>query len=586
MTVLPLPRNAGAILAISPAVLPFTAVDGMADPAGQSLVVSNPGTQPLYWMLAANPSSSDAGHQTSWLDTDVVSGIVLPQSTSSIDLSVHSQHLLSGIYSKNLIFRAQTGFSAINSPETVAISLFVQPSCSLALSAGSLSFTTVAGSNPNTQGLSLAATDSCSGIISWNAASAVPWLMVTPASGQLNDLSNVVMTVSVDTTNLKPGTYFSYISIAVGQQSTQSVAVQLAVQTPPLPSAPIINASPLNLNASFTVGQQDPPGQLVTITNTGGSQLNWSASLSSSIASWLGVSPAAGTIAPGQTGQLQVNVTAANLSPGTYVGQIQINGVDGNNVPAGGSPQTITVTFVVQPPCALSPPSLKALAFSATQGGTDPAAQSMVLSASGNCEWPLSWKAAVVGSAPSWLKFSPASGSFANSNQTATLKVAPSIEGLSPGTYSAKISISALDAVGQTAQGSPQTLTVTLNVMQSCSLQVGPTSLSFTVEQGKMSTAQNVSVSSTGNCVLPISWSVSANAVWLVLSPTSGVDQGSDSSIGVSVDAVQLTAGSYTGTVTLSATDKSGAAIVGSPKTIAVSVTVTSAIKATSTPTA
>jgi hypothetical protein len=283
---------------------------------------------------------------------------------------------------------------------------------------------------------------------------------------------------------------------------------------------------------------------------------------------------------------LQVNVTAANLSPGTYVGQIQINGVDGNNVPAGGSPQTITVTFVVQPPCALSPPSLKALAFSATQGGTDPAAQSMVLSASGNCEWPLSWKAAVVGSAPSWLKFSPASGSFANSNQTATLKVAPSIEGLSPGTYSAKISISALDAVGQTAQGSPQTLTVTLNVMQSCSLQVGPTSLSFTVEQGKMSTAQNVSISSTGNCVLPISWSVSANAVWLVLSPTSGVDQGSGSSIGVSVDAVQLTAGSYTGTVTLSATDKSGAAIVGSPKTIAVSVTVTSAIKATSTPTA
>lgn len=583
MTVLPLPYNAGAVLAVSPAVLPFTTVDGMADPAGQSLVVSNPGTQPLYWMLAANPSSSDPSHQVSWLDTDAVSGIVMPQSSGSVNLSIYSHSLLPGTYSKKLTFRTQTGFGALNSPETVDISLSVRPSCGLALSAGSLSFTAVAGTNPSTQGLSLAATDSCSGMISWKAASSVSWLMITPASGQLNGTSNAVITVSVNTTNLKPDTYFGYISIAIGPQSTQSVAVQLVVQAPPLPSAPIINASPLNLNVSLTLGQQDPPGQLVTITNTGGSVLNWSTSVNTSTSSWLGVSPAGGSIAPGQTGQLQVNVTAANLSAGTYVGQVQINGVDGNNVPAGGSPQTITVTFVVQPLCTLSPPSSKALAFSATQGSADPAAQSMILTASGNCGWPLSWKAAVVGSAPSWLKFSPASGSFANSNQTATLQIAPTIAGLKPGTYSAQISISALDALGQTVQGSPQIFTVTLNVTQPCSLQVGSTSLSFTVRQGQTSTGQTVSISSIGSCALPISWSASGNAAWLVLSPTSGTDQGSGGSIGVSVNAAQLTAGSYTGTITLSAADKSGAAIVGSPKTISVTVKVTSA---TGTPTA
>jgi hypothetical protein len=534
-------------------------------------------------MLAANPSSGDPSHQTNWLDTDAVSGIIMPQSTSSVNLSVYSHNLLSGIYSEKLTFSTQTAFGALNSPETVDISLSVWPSCGLALSAGSLSFTAVAGSSPSTQGLSLAATDSCSGMISWRAASSVPWLMITPASGQLNGISNAVMTVSVNTTNLNPGTYFGYISIAVGPQSTQSVAVQLAVQALPLPSAPIIDASPLNLNVSLTLGQQDPPGQLVTITNTGGSLLNWSTSVNASTSSWLRVSPAGGIIAPGQTGQLQVNVTAKNLSPSTYVGQVQINGVDGNHVLAGGSPQTITVTFVVQPPCTLSPPSSKVLAFNATQGGTDPAAQSIILTASGSCGWPLSWKATVVGSAPSWLKFTPASGSFATTNQTATLKIAPSIAGLSPGTYSAQISILALDAVGQTAQGSPQTLTVTLNVTQPCSLQVGSTSLSFTVQQGQTSTGQNVSISSIGSCALPISWSASGNATWLVLSPTSGTDQGSGSSIGVSINAAQLTAGSYTGTITLSATDKSGAAIVGSPKTISVSLMVTSV---TITPTA
>ncbi len=585
MTVLPLPQNAGAVLAVSPAILPFTTVDGMADPTGQSLVVSNPGTQPLYWTLGDNTSSTqgDPGHQTSWLRTDVTSGIVMPQSTSSVNLSVYSRDLLPGVYSKTLVFHAQAGFSVLNDPETIGISLSIRPSCGLALSAGSLSFTAVTGGNPSAQTLNLAATDSCSGMTSWRAASSAPWLTITPASGELNGISGAVMTVGVDPTGLKPGAYFGNISIAVGSVSTQSVAVQLAVQAPPPPSAPIIDASPLNLNVSLTLGQQDSPEQPVTITNTGRSPLNWSTSVNTSASSWLGISPAEGTIASGQVGQLQVNVSATNLSPGTYVGQIQVNGVDGNNAPAGGSPQTITVTFVVQPPCTLAPPSLQALAFSAAQGEADPAAQSIILTASGNCEWPLSWKATSVGSAPSWLKFTPVSSSFANSNQTATLKIAPHIAGLSPGTYSAQVSISVLDAMSQTAQGSPQIFTVTLNVTQPCSLQVGSTGLSFTVQQGQTSTAQNMSISSTGSCALPISWTASGNASWLVLSATSGTDQGSGSSLGVSINAAQLTAGTYTGTVTLLATDKSGAAIVGSPKTVAVSVMVTGA---TSTPTA
>jgi len=137
--------------------------------------------------------------------------------------------------------------------------------------------------------------------------------------------------------------------------------------------------------------------------------------------------------------------------------------------------------------------------------------------------------------------------------------------------------------MSQTAQGSPQTFMVTLSVTQPCSLQVGSTGLSFTVQQGKTSGVQNVSISSTGSCAYPISWTASGNAAWLVLSATSGTDQGSGSSLGVSINAAQLTAGSYAGTITLSATDKNGAAIVGSPKSISVSVTVTSA---TSTPTA
>ena len=69
MKVLPLPRNAGAVLAVSPAVLPFSTVDSMAAPASQSLVVSNPGTQPLYWTLGEMQSNGD--NQMSWLSANI-----------------------------------------------------------------------------------------------------------------------------------------------------------------------------------------------------------------------------------------------------------------------------------------------------------------------------------------------------------------------------------------------------------------------------------------------------------------------------------------------------------------------------------
>ncbi len=215
------------------------------------------------------------------------------------------------------------------------------------------------------------------------------------------------------------------------------------------------------------------------------------------------------------------------------------------------------------------------LAFSATQGGANPASQSVLFTALGNCEWPLSWKAIAVDAAPSWLKFTAASGSLANGNQAETLEIAPNIAGLSPGTYSAQVAISALDATGLVAQGSPQTFMVTLRVIQPCSLRVGSTSLSFTVEQGSTSPVQNIAVSSSGSCALPLSWSASANAAWLVLSATSGTDQGSGSSLGASINAAQLPVGSSTAAITLLATDKSGATIVGSPITMLVNVTVT-----------
>ncbi|HLG63312.1 MAG TPA: hypothetical protein VKY19_15340 [Ktedonosporobacter sp.] len=582
MVVRPLPANAGAVLSVTPPLLSFIATDGGADPNAQFLIVNNPGSQPLYWSLGNNSPTVVPGgglatidQNAAWLSIDQTTGVVVPGVTTFIRVSVHSQNLLPGAYINTLVFSSSIGHTALNSPQNVSVSLTVQRPCSLTLSTGSLSFTSVANNgNPSNQTLSLAATSSCPGTIGWQAISSAPWLTITPASGQLRGTASAATTVSVNTSGLAAGTYSANITVTAAQ-STQSVMVQLTIQTPPPPSAPILGASPLNLNFSTTQGQPNPPGQTVTITNTGGSPLMWRTSLNLLTNLWLGASPSGGTIQPGQTALLTVNVSASSLSPGTYVGQVVLTGTDPNNVVAGGSPQSIMINFTVLPPCTLQQPSSSSLAFSGMQNGADPTPQSVTVMAAGNCNWPLNWSATINGSAP-WLKVSPLAGSFTASGQSTTLSVAPTLAGLAPGTYTAQVSIGATDSASLQAQGSPQTLSVTLTVLQPCQLQGVPSNMSFSVSQGTASpTSQNLALSESGSCARPVSWTATSNSPWLIVDTASGTDNGSGSTIAVSLNTTTLTTpGSYTATITITATGSGNAVVQNSPQIITVTVTV------------
>ncbi len=586
MAVLPLPANVGAVLAVSPAVLTFTAVDGYNDPGDQSLSISNPGKKPLSWSLdALSPDAttdmgtvlSTVAANASWLSTDQSSGTVVPGDTKPVRVHVHSRNLLPGTYTGTLVFSAGAGSSALNSPEKVLISLTVQQRCGLTLNTGSLTFTAVSGQgNPANQALNLSTTASCIGTSGWSASSSASWLVVTPASGQLNGVASAVTTVSVNTAGLVPGTYEGTISLTMSQ-SAQSVMVQLVIQAPPPPSAPIIGASPLNLNFSTTVGQANPPGQTVTVANTGRSALIWHSTVAALAASWLSATPSTSVVPPGQSGQLTVTVNGSGLTSGTYSGQITLSGVDNGNAAASGSPQLITVNFVVLPACTLAPPTASALAFSATQGTGDPVAQTEGITLSGNCSWPVNWSATLNNPA-SWLKIAPSSGSLSTSGQSALMTIAPSIAGLAAGVYTDRVTITATDSSNQAAQGSPQTFTVTLTVSQPCALAVSATSMNFTVTQGQISPAQNLNFSFSGNCAYPVAWMASGDGAssWLVLSPLSGSSgSGSGGTLAVSADATQTVPGTYTGSLTISATGSGGAIVQSSPLTVTVSLLVT-----------
>ena len=573
MTVRSLPTDVGAVLAIAPAVLSYRAVDGGADPSAQPLTVSNAGKLPLYWSVASNAQVStdvnvmgaNGGVGTNWVGANQSSGMIAPGQTATIQVLVHSGSLMPGVYFSALTLTTSKGNTAYNAPQSISISLTVQQHCSLLLNTGNLTFTAVAGQgNPSNQTLGLSASTGCSGVISWNVASSASWVTVAPASGQLKGMSGASVSVGINISSLgRSGVYSTHLLVTTGQ-STQSVAVQLTLQKQAPPNVPIISAGPLNLNFAANQGQTNLPGQMVTIANTGHAPLQWNSTTNAQADRWLTITPTSGSIAPGQTGQMTVDVNAGVVGPGNYVAQIQLNGTDSTHAAASGSPQTVIVSFQVSAPCVVAQPSSSALAFSAMQGGNDPAAQTLSITASGNCSWPLSWS---VKGAPSWLKLSPSSGSLTASDPTATMKVAPAIAGLSA-SQNAQLSLAVTDSMGDQVQGGAQSIGVALTLQQPCSVQIAPGSIALTAGQNQAT----ITVQASNTCS-SINWNAipdDGGKGWLSVDTANS----GNGSIIVKADSSNLGAGTYNGSISIKVADGSGNPVQGGSQTIPVTLNV------------
>jgi hypothetical protein len=312
------------------------------------------------------------------------------------------------------------------------------------------------------------------------------------------------------------------------------------------PTAPALSVTPSSLSFRATMGGASPAAKTLTVANTGGGTLNWTASES---ASWLSISPASGT----NNGTITVTPSITGLPPGTYTTDVTVTAPG-----VGGSPATIPVTLTVDP---IVPPALSvtpsSLAFNATQGGAAPAAKTLSVMNTGG--GTLSWTAS---DDASWLTVTPSSGTDA-----ATLTATPSISGLNAGTYTATITVSAAGA-----GGSPATIPVTLTVDPPAppALAVSPATLAFSATQGQANpAAKTISVTNGGSGTLDVS--VSDDAAWLAVTPATAT---APATLTATPNITGLAAGTYTATVTITATT---AGATGSPKTVAVTLNVAAA---------
>jgi uncharacterized protein (TIGR03437 family) len=217
------------------------------------------------------------------------------------------------------------------------------------------------------------------------------------------------------------------------------------------------------------------------------------------------------------------NTAISAVLPASLTGflTIQVNATPGTDA--------ITIMAALPGPTLAATPT--SLQFAYTAGGAVPAAQAVSISNSGS--GTLTWTAA---SNQPWLSVSPASGTAPS-----TLSISVSPAALSAGSYSGTVTITASGA-----SGSPLSVAVALTVTAAAAaLTASPQSLTFNYTVGGSApAAQNVSIAIGGSGTLP--WSVVSNVFWATVSPASG---SASAKVSVSVNAANLAAGTYTGSL-------------------------------------
>jgi len=498
----------------SPNSLSFTAQQGSGNPAAQTLTISNIGGGILSW------TASDSA---AWMSLSSSAGT----GASSVTVSVMTGALTAGSYSGTVMFSA-TGASPVIVPVSFTVTTApVAPA--IGTSPTSFSFTAQAGSNPATQTLTISNTGG--GTLNWTASDNAAWLTLSAISGTGNGST----TLTVNTATLTAGSYNALITLSA--TGTTSVTVPVALTVTAAPVAPAIGASPINLSFTAQQGGANPATQALAISNTGGGTLTWTAS---DDAAWLSISPASGT------GNSAVTVTAlqGTLATGTHTGTISLSATGASSV---SIPVSLTVTAAPVPPAIGASPTN--LTFAATQGGANPANQTLTISNTGG--GTLTWS---VSDSAAWLTASQTSGT---GNGTVALSVATG--SLTAGSHTGTITITATGATSVT-------IPVTFVVAAPPTIGISPSSLSFTAQQGGGNpVAQNLNISNTGSGTL--SWTATPDTTWLAASPSSATGNGT---VSINVTTGALTAGSYTGTITLSATGASS-------RTVPVTLTVTAA---------
>jgi uncharacterized protein (TIGR03437 family) len=560
------------VLNVPTATLAFTYQLNGAVPAGKTVTATSSavaGSSTTGQMALTITAATQSGGN--WLNAPTQN----PVTGTPFTVSVNPVGLAPGNYSGTVTV---TGTGAANGPQQIPVTLTVSNDaqvvgvvngCSSLTQSCTMVFANQIGQNPPaTQNVKV--TSSTGGALNYAVTSTTSscnnsWLVL---GGTTSGTTDGTFTVSVNAAGIAAGTTCSgTISIAATNAVTGAAAPNSPVSIPV--SLYVSNNALLLVNPSalsFTAPVSgSAPSQSITLGSTSTTeQLNYTVAFApDNGGNWLFLNTQGGTTAPGSN-VIGVTVMPGLLSAGLYTGKITITATSSVNGAVPDSPVVIPVNLqITAGTMSVTPTSLT---FSQTLGGSVPAAQTFTVSSSGS---PLGFTIATsTGGTGNWLTATPATG-----NTPGTISVSLDGSKLTPGQYTGSVTVTSSTPF---AGGSPATVSVVLTVSPG-TISASPATLTFTqVQNGPAPAAQPITVTGTPGAI-SFTASAASTGNWLSVSPASGTTNGT---VQVSVNGASLAAGSYTGTVTITA--PGGA--TGSPISIGVTLTVLAAQTITATP--
>jgi Viral BACON domain len=353
----------------------------------------------------------------------------------------------------------------------------------------------------------------------WSAdTGAAYWLTLDSGTGTLQPGASQTIQVTADTAHLPVGVSTATIAINSNSGSAQ-VPVQLEVIKPAPVPAPKLDVKPASLDfGQLPAGSQAK--QMVTISNLGTQDLNWTADQGN--VSWLNLDTASGTIQAGGNPQV-INVTAdtTNLAAGTYSAALHINSNAGK--------QTIKVSLVVTSPLPPStlPAQLQVNPSSLSYSFTDVAASdSRTVTIANTGQSPLNWTAALTSTSSNdvTIALSTTSGSLAGGAHT-TLKVTVNTPGIPrTETITSNLVINATDpASGNPVANSPQTVSITITITAPPSPPQGRASLGTCSYAARTGWSCPLTLSAGANNQVDWSWSATSSGInGISINPSTG----------------------------------------------------------------
>ena len=329
MTVNHTPAN----LVVTPASLSFFG-SITQNPPGQTLIMQNIGGQALDW-------TASIGAGGNWLSASSLRGHLGAGLQQAITVSANSTGLSVGSYQGNLTFSYAGGSPFLQILVTLTVSPTPLPS--MLVQSTTLKFNAVLGSNPPPQTFSITNTGNAS--LNWaitedlNAAAFAP---VSPARGTVAPGKSATVTVAPNVTaQATAGVIKALITVSDTDKGTTVQSQQVTVIIT-ISNQAVISVSPTSLTCSNTTGFS----QLLTITNTGSTTLNWTLlQPSQPLPSWLSLDIPGGKLSPGTTEFVTVTCNSTGLSTGTYSYTLVASDTDpGTPVVSQNIPVVLTVS--------------------------------------------------------------------------------------------------------------------------------------------------------------------------------------------------------------------------------------------------